>query len=89
MSKRVDVKERLPEPGKKVTVWARNKERGNTGSLPDCYIQVNDGVEFEWRYVKNYPNGDSHCSYFDHYDKGEWVPEEWIDNDSDPGELWS
>lgn len=77
----VKVKERLPEPGKKVRVWARNKDNGNTGSLNNCFIRVNDCIELEWRYIPSEWTRDNHCSYFDYHGRGQWIPEEWEDED--------
>ena len=74
--KLVKIKDRLPEPERRVKVWAISKKYGNRASLPDCYIRVNDGVELEWRYVSD-GDLDLHCGYFDHYNNGEWIPEEW------------
>lgn len=75
----IKIKDRLPEEGRKVTVWARNKYSGNIGSLSDCYIQVNDKIELEWRYVPSGEIETRHCVYFDHYSSGQWIPEEWED----------
>lgn len=80
--KLVKIKDRLPEPERKVKVWAISKRRGNRASLSNCYIRVNDGIELEWRYVEDVNGLDLHCGYFDHYNcnNGEWIPEEWEDN---------